>query len=464
MEDDQYESKLGFSLFSGAGIGDIGFQSEGIEFIAMSEINKDMAKLLQLNFPKAKIFGDIYEDKTEIINHIKNVEMENNQKIFLGCCTAPCQGMSKSGQGTLLNNVRKGKRPKFDPRNRLILPGLDIISEIKPLFIFFENVIEMQNTLIEYNNGKLKKIIDIIDEVLSPDYVGLPYDVEFADYGIPQKRQRLITVYTRHKETKELFYQGIPLIPSITHSEDTKKRGKKKWISVGEEIKDFPPLDAKNQYTARNRDIPYHWVPVLDPKKYEWIKNTPPGGTAFDNQCINPDCNYQNNPTHGTKRTKEGINRSKKDTPLYCIKCGSLLPRPYTETKDGNKRIMSGYTSAYRRMKIDQPASALTRNFSYPCSDHKVHPTQNRVLSFAEAFKIHTLSDFDYKWGPIIKKRKKVNSVSDTIIRLSIGESIPPRVTQILIKYLKKLYSGQIAPNNNMQKNLGFQSTFFSFV
>ena len=91
---------------------------------------------------------------------------------------------------------------------------------------------------------------------------------------------------------------------------------------------------------------------------------------------------------------------------------------------------MSGYTSAYKRMDADLPAPALTRNLSYPCSDQKLHPTQNRVLSLAEAMTLHTIDRYPYRWGPIRVrrgKRERTETVAaDSLIRLVIGESVPP--------------------------------------
>ena len=149
-----------------------------------------------------------------------------------------------------------------------------------------------------------------------------------------------------------------------------------------------------------------------------------------------PKCGCDRNPTHGSARDSSGINRSNKDTPLYCIKCGELLPRPYTCEKNGKIRIMRGYTSAYKRMSWDFPAPTLTKNLSFPCSDRKIHPSQNRVLSLAEACKLQTISDFDYKWGPIDRKGKTVKQAPDRLIREAIGESIPPRFTYLLGQHL----------------------------
>jgi DNA (cytosine-5)-methyltransferase 1 len=97
---------------------------------------------------------------------------------------------------------------------------------------------------------------------------------------------------------------------------------------------------------------------------------------------------------------------------------------------------MSGFTSAYKRMSPSAPSPALTRNFSYPCSDNKIHPYQNRVLSLAEAMTLQTISRYDFKWGPILLNGKRVEQVPDSLIRLVIGESVPPAFTEQLGSHL----------------------------
>ena len=44
------------SLFSGAGIGDLGFRAAGLNFLAMCELDEDRSALAALNFPEAKHF------------------------------------------------------------------------------------------------------------------------------------------------------------------------------------------------------------------------------------------------------------------------------------------------------------------------------------------------------------------------------------------------------------------------
>ena len=414
------------SLFTGAGIGDIGLHAAGFDFVGFCELEGDRLELAKYNFPDADFFvGDIWDSHEKIINNFKNTEIK------LITCTAPCQGMSKNGQGTLLKNIREGKRPKLDPRNRLIIPALNIMKALKPEFVIFENVTEMRRTYIEGSDGKIISILDLIKKELGPDYAGDAYDVEFANYGIPQRRQRLITVYSRNEMHRKLLNYECRLIPEETHSKEG-MNGKQKWVSVAEVIKNFPVLDASTLKKANDSQVEYHRVPLLDEEKYFWVSNTPAGRSAFDNQCVK--CGYQDNPNHSTSRNRQGINQSSKTTPIHCAKCNSLLPRPTVKDESGELRIMSGFTSAYKRMPADLPSPTLTRNFSYACSDSKIHPYQNRVLSIAEALKIHTLSEYPYKW--VRSTEKGSIPANDGLIRLVIGESIPPKFMELLGNYL----------------------------
>lgn len=439
-------NRSAISLFSGAGIGDKGLELAGFKFLLHNELKEDRAGLIKTNYPKSYVLaGDILEVEKTIIKTVQNRLAD--EELFAIIATPPCQGMSQNGLGTLLNNVRKGVRPKLDPRNRLILPALRIAAVLKPQWIIFENVVRMSNTVIEDEQGKLTKILDMIPEYLGKDYRGEAKVVEFADYGVPQRRQRLITVYSRLPEAHQLLLKGGSLIPSPTHS----KLGKyplRRWMTIKDAIGDFPALDAKSRETAKNERIPLHRVPVLDPVKYEWIRHTPETESAFNNQCVNPECRYDQNPKHGASRNSLGINKANINTPLYCLKCGEILPRPFTCEKNGQLRIMRGYTSAYKRMSWNLPAPTLTRNFSFPCSDQNIHPSQNRVLSLAEACKLQTICEFDYHWGPLVLKGRKIQQASDTLIREAIGESIPPKFMYLLGQHLIAITKGELNKYN----------------
>ena len=418
------------SLFSSSGIGDLGLQRNGIETVIACELRKNRTNLFQSNNPETKCFcGDIWKLQNEIIDYYWSVYSDNP---FIILSTPPCQGMSPNGMGKILSDLRKGLRPEFDERNRLIIPSVNIIKALQPEWVIFENVANMVNTLIYNENGEPVNIIDYIRSELGEQYVGGPTVIECADYGVPEHRVRLLTVLTRTPKGKEYYSRHHTFIPERTHSE-TGDRFTKPWVTLREAIGDLPELRAEK---GKNIDPmnPLHKVPILDEKKRWWLDNTPEGETAFNNQCINPDCRYQENARHRNVFTGEGILQANASTPLYCEKCGHLLPRPYFENKDtGEQRIMRAYPSSYKRMSWDEPASTLTQNFQYACSDNKIHPSQTRVLSIWEAMVIHTIADYPFSFT--------VNGtqVSDCLMRDTIGESVPPKIIDLICQNIIKI-------------------------
>lgn len=71
----------------------------------------------------------------------------------------------------------------------------------------------------------------------------------------------------------------------------------------------LPKLNAGTLETSSDDSIEYHKVPLLDEEKYFWVSNTPQEKGAFDNQCINPTCKFDKNPTHSAGKDKDGINK-----------------------------------------------------------------------------------------------------------------------------------------------------------
>lgn len=422
------------SLFSCGGVGDLALRASGIEVLVANELLADRASVFMANYPEVSmIVGDIYEQKANILNELhKKLDGASLDIVF---ATPPCQGMSKNGRGKLLNLLRQGLRPNVDPRNLLIVPAVDIFLETGAHTLIMENVPEMQDTVIPHpSNGEFINILDYIELKLGKEFIRFSQVVEFADYGVPQSRQRLISIFSRHKNIVEEFNNAKNLLPPKTHAKIPTKF-QKKWVTVRDAIYSLPKLDAKDNTLSSCSEIPLHKVPLLDEDKYLWVKNTKLEKSAFDNQCINPNCLFQDNPTHKSKKNKNGINQASNETPLYCVKCNHILPRPWVKEGD-SYRLMKGYTSAYKRMSWDMPASTLTQNLSYACSDNKLHPEQNRVLSLYEATILHTIAQYPFKW-----QRADGKKVSDKLIRELIGESIPPKGLEMIFTHIVKIIS-----------------------
>ncbi len=422
------------SLFSSAGIGELGIKRNDIEILAANELLGERCELYKTNHPETEMFsGDIWELTKEIVGWMK--EQLGSDELFLIYATPPCQGMSTNGSGKLKSEIEAGRRPPEDERNRLVIPAMDVICELNPKWVLFENVPGMKDTVISTDEGP-KNILSYIQCRLGSDYVGRGEVLECSDYGIPQLRRRLITIFTRDEKGKDYFHtNGGSFFPD---------EEKEPQVNIMEAIAHLPELDAVEGMSARADFHPLHYVSVMSKEKYWWVANTPEGDTAFNNQCVNSDCLYDQNPRH-FDHLENGKWVSSKTTPIYCEKCGSLLPRPtIVDPNTGKRRLIKGFHSAYRRMKGDQPARALTRNFPFEASDNKIHPTQNRVLSVYEALVVQTIADYEYHWEVDSKP------VTRTLIAQAIGESVPPRLIDKITKKLVDISCGNVVSKGQL--------------
>jgi DNA (cytosine-5)-methyltransferase 1 len=422
------KNKVAGSLFSGGGIGDVGIEwGHGIPVLAASELVPSRAALIRKNFPGTKVFeGDIWKTKHAYVDFFK--EKLGSKHPWLLTLSPPCQGMSSNGAGRISSEIKSGKRPKEDTRNRLILPGIEILESLQPEWFILENVRRMENTVIRNEKDVPENILQCLNRRLG----GLGYSIfanilDFRDYGVPHHRERLITVGCRIPHLCRKFPSGSdifskelsPFHPLPSHGQN----GQRSWVSLREAIQHLPSLDAKTETVNQKDD--FHCVPKWNEQQYFWMQHTPEGQSAFDNiHCIK-------------------CNRKIEDpTAVSCV-CGEALPRP--QIKDcGKYRLVRGFKSSYRRMKWDKPAGTITMNSGVISSDVKGHPEQNRVLSLREILILSTLDhpcwSKKYTFDQIPYGRAtQGQSFSGKLVREVIGESIPPLAMKKMVEHLLKL-------------------------
>ena len=418
------------SLFSSAGIGELGIKASNFDILVSNELLYERCKLYKENYPETLcICGDIWSQQDNIISTWKSLKKGNPFMIY---ATPPCQGMSFNGIGKLQSEIRAGRRPKEDARNRLIIPTIQIVKSLRPKWVLLENVPTMQNTIIRTEDDVYINIIDYIKQELEPDYQGVPEIVNCADYGIPQMRCRLLTVLTRSSKGKAYFKKHNTLLPDRTHSENP-NGNLKKWVTLRDAIGNMPYLRSEK---GKNQDpnIKWHVVPVMKQEKLWWVENTPYDETAYNNQCTH--CGFTGTPRHGMCYL-EGRHQSRKDTPIYCAQCNSLLPRPTMVDKEtGLRRMIKGFDSAYRRMVWEAPAPTLTQNFQFESSDKKLHPEQDRVLSIQEGLILQSISRYDYKFS--IEGKDITRAMCCEVI----GESVPPYLIELICNNIDQIEDG----------------------
>jgi DNA (cytosine-5)-methyltransferase 1 len=412
------------SLFSSAGIGELGLEASGLEILVANELRPDRCGLYRENHPDTQLIeGDIWDLRGEVVSRCR--DGLSGRELFLAYATPPCQGMSTNGSGKLKAEIAAGRRPKIDERNRLVIPAMDIVAELEPRWLLLENVPGMRGTVIADDQDRPWNVIDYIAERLGRDYQGGCAVLTSSDYGVPQLRRRLFTVFTRDDRGKE--YLGAHR-NAILDEEDRVTP-----LTLWDAIRDFPVLDATEGKNSAPDFHPLHRVGVMGKEKYWWVSHTPEGDTAYNNQCVNPNCLYDGNPRH-IDEVRDGRAVASKTTPIYCAECGELLPRPTMVDKvTGERRLINGFHSAYRRMDRNKPARTITINYPFEASDNKVHPTQNRVLSTYEALVLQTIARYPYEWSVDGKP------VNKSLVAQVIGESVPPFLIERIAKKMVDL-------------------------
>lgn len=162
-----------------------------------------------------KTFKENHLDSRTLNKNMKCVtgdeikKITNNKKIHIIIGGPPCQGFSMAG-----------KRQPNDPRNSLFMEYVRLVRELNPDFFIMENV----RGLLSMKNGEGKKVIDIILNEFEKigNYQIELHKVNTADYGVPQKRNRVFIIGYKKR------YNFI--FPKKTHSKKGDKL--KRWIGL----------------------------------------------------------------------------------------------------------------------------------------------------------------------------------------------------------------------------------------
>lgn len=293
-------------LFCGIGGLSFGLKKSGINIKAGIDQDKSCEYAYTKN-NKADFIGD---DITNIKGRsIKEKYWSEDQiKILAGC--APCQPFSTH------SNKIKGKENTV--KWNLLDEFLRLVKETNPEIVSMENVPNLSNKTIFLN---FKTTLEEYGYWVSFQNVYCP------DYGIPQKRRRLVLLASKFGE--------ISLIPKTKTPENYKTT--KQAIGHLEKLKngERSKLDA------------LHFTTILSEINVERIKSSKPNGTWLDwDENLRLECH-------------------KKST--------------------GNT-----YKSVYGRMSWDEPSPTITTQFYNYGTGRFGHPEQNRALTIREAALLQT--------------------------------------------------------------------------
>lgn len=167
-------------LFAGAGGLALGIEKAGFDTLGLIEFDKDAADTLRRNRPEWRVIHDDIaniscQDLTEYFN-LKVGELD----LLSG--GAPCQSFSYAGKRLGLE----------DARGTLFYHYAKFLEQLQPKMFLFENV----RGLLTHDKGRTYQTITAIFE--STGYTIQKQVLNAWDYGVPQKRERLITIGIRN--------------------------------------------------------------------------------------------------------------------------------------------------------------------------------------------------------------------------------------------------------------------------
>lgn len=225
-------------LFCGVGGLTYGLQKAGIPVIAGIDIDGSCEYAYTFN-NKSQFIKKSIDEVTG--KEIKDLFNKKDIRVLVGC--APCQPFS---------NHQKDKKNRSNHKDwRLLYQFARLVKEVKPHIVSMENVPELK---------KEKVFLDFVNILKDEKYI-VNYDiVNVADYGVPQRRKRLILLASKQKKIKLL---------APTH---------KKYITVKEAIGNLPDVLAGEA----NKNDPLHISSLLSKINLERIRNSIPGGTWKD--------------------------------------------------------------------------------------------------------------------------------------------------------------------------------------
>ena len=201
------------SLFANIGVAEAYLDEIGVEVVLANELIKRRADLYSEIYPKTEmICGDITDNKTyaAIMNKAKE------KKVEVIIATPPCQGFSRACRN----------QDENDSRNLLIMPVISLVKEIKPKYVFIENVPQLLETEVTIDGDKTL-IQDYLSDKLGNQYIICFHQINTENYGVPQSRRRTVILLTRRDQN---------IIWELPEEEENK-------VTLKDVIGDLPPLD-----------------------------------------------------------------------------------------------------------------------------------------------------------------------------------------------------------------------------
>ena len=356
-------------LFAGCGGLSLGFMKAGYSVEKAVEYDEKIANTYKMNHPEVEVIVDDIRN----IDH-SGVFQPGDADVIIG--GPPCQGFSMAGA-----RIRSGFID--DPRNYLFKHYFNVVKTVRPKVFVMENV----KGIMTMQDGKIfEEIHNIFQDAELLD--GKPYHlyhrlVRAVEFGIPQKRERMIIIGT--------MYDDIDI--------------ERLWEKTkGEILKEIPSY--------------FDTVTVQDA-----IGNLP--GTTVDGNIANPEPQSEYQKYLASKSDTISNHTQTKHSDIAVDRMSRVNSGENFTVLD--EKINSVHSGAYGRLCWNEQAPTVTTRFDTPAGGRFIHPTENRTLSPREAARIQSFPDDFVFYG------------NKTTVCKTIGNAVPPKISYFLAKLVENI-------------------------
>ncbi len=368
------------SLFSGAGGCSLGFAAAGAKPTVAADIDADACETYRRNLEVECDELDLSSDAA--VARIMGRAGPTAPFAIVG--GPPCQGFSTAGP-----------RNASDPRNRLIFNYLEILRRLQPRWFLFENV----EGILTSNGGR--DIVRLATELRAMGYAFQLEKVNFAGYGLPQTRKRVLVVGNRLGHRFELpapefsfdsgkakSYSRLPSAPSLLDSiRDLPAPG---TLDRPLPYDDGTPSPFATTLRAASGMVSQHFVPKRSDAAAV-ARHLLPGQTMKD---LPEELQHESWRKRANRRVSDGTPTEKR----------------------------GGAPAGFKRLKGELNAltitSAAPREF--------IHPTDDRTLTLRECARLQSFPDEFTFAGKAVSVARQ------------IGNAIPPLAGRVLAEMLMR--------------------------
>jgi len=174
----EQQKPLAIDLFAGCGGLTLGLKQAGFKVIAAIEMDARAAATYRLNHKSTRIIESrIQQHSVKELMRVAGIK-KRELDLLAGC--PPCQGFSRL--------TRHNGRIKRDPRNRLVKEFEKFVKGTLPKTVLMENVPALARSSFFRS---LRRTLEHLGYAVSWGFL------DAADFGVPQRRRRLILIASR---------------------------------------------------------------------------------------------------------------------------------------------------------------------------------------------------------------------------------------------------------------------------